>query len=239
MAPTSVIPEISPAATHRQLFESRYRALAPDARANAAATVSDPDLCALCFDVVPAVIRSVLSNPNTSLTHARLIAAHHPNPLGLQIIAAKLTFMRDREVQRLLLRNIHTPESVVRNMFGSRPLLDIYRFTRNHDVPDRHRDTARGAMKRKFQTAAADERVQLIVATEGRSLASLPGLPLDGATVGLIMLRGPLPFLLIENLARFSGTPPKLIRHLLKQPAVGQFPSLKQALLRHPNYHAQ
>jgi hypothetical protein len=236
MAPTTLFPGAPPAVTPRQIFESRYRDLPPEARAHAAGTVADPDLSALCFDPVPAVIRSLLSNPNTGLTHARLIAAHHANPLGLQIVATRLTFMRDREVQRQLLRNIQTPETVVRNMFGSRPLIEVYRFTRNPDIPDRHRETARGALKRRFVTAPPEERVELIVATEGRSLASLPGQPLDGATTGLLMLRGPLPLMLIENLARWPGTPTRLIAHLLKQPAVGQFPALKQTILRHPRY---
>jgi hypothetical protein len=238
--PTSTAPpQLSPAATHRQIFEARYRPLSPDERAHAGATASDPELSALCFDPVPGVIRSILSNPNTGLVHARLIAAHHANPLGLQIVAARLTYMRDQEVRRLLLRNIHTPESVVRNMFGSRSLLDIFRFTHNHDVPDRHRETARGALRRRFTTSPPEERTQLIVVTEGRALAALPGLALDGASTGMLMLRGPMPVLLVENLARWPGTPSKLITHLLKQPAVGQNPSLKHILLRHPHYTAR
>jgi hypothetical protein len=236
MAPTTVLPEALPGATHRQIFESRYRELPPNVRAHAAATLPDPDLSALCFDPVPGVIRSILSNPNTRLAHARLIAAHHANPLGLHIVAARVTYMRDREVQRLLLRNIQTPEPVVRRLFGSRTLVEIYRFTCSHDAPDRHRETARGALQRRFATAPADERAQLIIVTEGRSLPSLPGLALDGETAGLLMLRGQLPLLLVENLARWPGTPPKLVAHLLRQPVVGQYPALKQTILRHPRF---
>jgi hypothetical protein len=219
----------------RQLFESRYRELAQDARAHAAGTLPDPDLSALCFDPLPAVIREVLSNPKTGLLHVRLIAAHHTNAIGLQGIATHHAFLMDPEVQRLLLRNIQTPDSMVRNFFASRRLSDIFRFTTSHDLPDRHRDTARDSLRRRYATARPEERVDLLVITEGRTLAAFPGLGLDGGTVALLCARGPLSVALIENLARWPGTPPKLVAHLLKQPLLRQYPSLKQAVRRHPN----
>lgn len=236
MAPVSTEPECPPTTTHRELFATKYHALPQDVRAVAAGIVSDPDLSALCFDPVPAVIRSILDNPLAGLGHARLVAAHHANPIGLQAVAGRSSFAQDREVQRLLLRNNQTPETVVRSLFSSRPLTEVFRFTQSHDFPQRHRETARVTVKRRFSTAAPEERVELIFATEGRAISALPNLVLDGPTVVLLCARGPFPMLLIENLARWPGTPPKLIAHLLKQAAVGQSPSLKQSLLRHPNY---
>ena len=235
MTHPTAAPEAAPAGSHRQIFETHYRALPQDVRLHAAGTVSDPDLAALCFDPVPAVIRGVLDNARAGLVHARLIAAHHPHPIGLQAVASRVSFAQDREVQRLLLRNIQTPETVVRSLFGSRQLTDIFRFSRSHDFPERHRETARETVKRRFATATPEERVDLIVTTEGRALAALPGLALDGRTVALLCLRGTLPMLLIENLARWPATPPKLVAHLLKQPIVGQYPALKQSIRRHPN----
>ena len=232
---TSTAREAAPAGSHRQLFESRYRALAEDVRAQAAGTVADPDLSALCFDPLPVVIRGVLSNPHTGLIHVRLIAAHHANAIGLQAIATRHAFLQDPEVQRLLLRNIQTPDSMARNLFGSRRLSDIFKFTTSHDLPDRHRETARESLRRRYAIARPEERVDLLVMTEGRTLAAFPGLGLDGATVALLCARGPLSVALIENLARWPGTPPKLVAHLLKQPLLRQYPSLKQAVLRHPN----
>ncbi|HEY0283544.1 MAG TPA: hypothetical protein VGC27_13080 [Rhizomicrobium sp.] len=235
MATAPIAPETAPAGSHRRIFESRYRALPQEAREQTAATASEPDLSALCYDPVPAVIRGILDNPLAGLAHARLIAAHHPNPIGLQAVAARLVFAQDREVQRLFLRNIQTPVSVVRSVFGSRRLTDIFNFSRSHDLPDRHRETARATLKQRFLTAPPEERADLIVATEGRTLTMLSGLPLDGPTVSLLCARGTLSMPLIENLARWPATPPKLIVHLLKQPLVGQFPALKQAVRRHPN----
>jgi len=227
--------DTAPAGSHRQLFATRYRETAQDVRVHAASTVPDPDLSALCFDPLPVVIRGVLTNPHAGLPHVRLIAAHHANAIGLQAIATRQSFLQDPEVQRLLLRNIQTPDSMVRNLFGSRRLSDIFKFTTSHDLPDRHRETARESLRRRYATARPEERVDLIVMTEGRTLAAFPGLGLDGATVALLCARGPLSVALIENLARWPGTPPKLVAHLLKQPLLRQYPSLKQAVRRHPN----
>ena len=235
MTSASDTTQAPPAVSHRQIFETCYRALPQDERAQAAGTASDPDLSALCFDPAPAVIRGVLDNPRAALLHARLIAAHHANPVGLQAVAARVSFAQDREVQRLLLRNIQTPETVVRSLFSGRQLTDIFRFSRSHDCPDRHRETARRTLKHRFSTATSEERVDLIVTSEGRALTALSSVPLDGRSVALLCLRGTFSVLLIENLARWPATPPKLVAHLLRQPAVSQYPSLKQSILRHPN----
>ncbi len=239
MSPTTGALEAAPAISHRQIFESRYRGLPQDQRAHAARTVSDPDLSALCFDPMPAVIRNLLDNPSAGLLHARLICAHHPHPLGLEAIAARVSFTQDREVQRLLLRNVQTPDTVVRSLFAFRQLTEVYRFSRSHDFPERHRESALRTLRRRIATATPDERVELITTTEGRALAALPGLVLDGRTVALLCLRGALSMQLIENLARWPASPPKLLEYLLKQPLVGQYPTLKQAILRHPHYRSR
>ena len=51
-------------ATHRQLFETRLHPKPEDERAALAKTAEDPELSALCFDPVPAVIHEVLLVPD-------------------------------------------------------------------------------------------------------------------------------------------------------------------------------
>jgi hypothetical protein len=229
-------PELEPAeATHRQLFETRLRARSEEERLRLAPVAEEPELSALCFDPVPAVIHRLLENPRTGLAQARLIAANHRNPVGLEALAARTAFLGDREVQRLLLRNSQCPETVPRKLFASRPLLQVYESCHSHELAERHRQTARGVLRSRFSTASPDERVQLIVITEGRVLGMLSGLTLDGRTVALLCARALTSARLVENLASWSATPPPLIAHLLKQPLVRQSPALKALLRRHPN----
>jgi hypothetical protein len=222
-------------ATRRQLFETRLHALSEDERARLAATAEEPDLSALCFDPVPAVIHRVLENPRTGLVQARLIAAHHRNPVGLEALAARPAFLADREVQRHLLRNVQSSEAMVRRLLASRRLLQIYECCQSHEIAEPHRKTARSVLKTRFSAGSPDERVELILITEGRVLGTLAGLALDGRSVALICGRGIRSTLLAENLARWPATPPDLIAYLLKHPLVRQVPSLKLLLNRHPN----
>jgi len=224
-----------PGATHRQLFESRLHPRSEDERQRLASVAEEPELSALCFDPVPAVIHHVLENPRTGLAHARLIAANHRNPVGLEALAARSAFLADREVQRLLLRNNQSPETIVRRLLASRPLPQIYECCQSHDLPERHRHTARGVLRGRFSGASPDERVQLILTTEGRALGTLSGLALDGRSAALLCARGVASALLVENLASWPATPPSLIAHLLKQPLVRQSTTLKLLLRRHPN----
>ena len=52
---------------------------------------------------MPKVVRGVLENARAGLAHARLIAAHHGNSVGLDALGEKAAFVQDTEVQRLLL----------------------------------------------------------------------------------------------------------------------------------------
>jgi hypothetical protein len=224
-----------PAATHRQLFETRLHPRTEDERQRLASVAEEPELSALCFDPVPAVIHRVLENPRIGLVHARLIAAHHRNPVGLQALAARSAFLSDHEVQRLLLRNNQSSDTLVQRLLGPRTLPQIYESCRSHELAERHRRTARSTLRGRFTAASSDERAHLILATDGRALGMLPGVALDCRTVALLCARGPLSMLLVENLACWPATPPALVAHLLKQPVVRQAPTLGLLLRRHPN----
>ena len=223
------------AGTHRKLFETRLHGLTEDERASLAVGAGEPELSALCFDPLPSVVKQVLANPQVGPTHARLIAAHHPHPVGLDALAGRAVFVQDRQVQQLLLRNPQSPIHLIRRLLGLRRLLDMYKTGQSRDLPERNRRTAREVLRARFGPATAEEKVELIFATEGRALAALSGLSLDGKATAILCSRSYASVQLIQNLAHWAATPPPLIAHLLKQPLVRRMPQLRNLLLRHPN----
>jgi hypothetical protein len=228
---------VAPHASHRQLFESHLRRLPVDARGHLAGVADDPELSALCFDPSPEVVRRILENPRAGLVQARLIAAHHGNAAGLEALAVRADFLRDPEVQRLLLRNVQSPGHVIRRLLGSRRLQEVYHLCRSHEVPERTRGLARDLLRARFAQASPEERVELVVRTQGSALPLLTGLSLDGKAAALLCRRisSAVSFQLVENLAHWSATPPAVIAHLLKQPMVLRTPQLKILVKRHPN----
>ena len=222
-------------ATHRQLFETRLHPMPEDARVAMAALAEEPALSAFCFDPVPAVVRTVLDNPRAGLTHARLIAAHHGNAAGLDALAEKAAYLQDMEVQRLLLRNPQTSGPLLQRILTRRKLTDVYNASHGHELPERNRTGALQTLRRRFTEVSAEERVEVILRTEGRVLGSLSGLTLDGRTAALLCGRTFTSSLIVENLARWPATPAPVIQHLLKQPMLRSMPTLRAMLQRHPN----
>jgi hypothetical protein len=221
--------------TFRALFETRLHELPVEQRTVQARTAEEPELSAFCFDPVPGVIQSLLHNPKLGLSHARLIARHHRNPIGLEALAARAAFTNDLGVRRWLVRNPQLPTSLVRRLFQSRRLLEQFKLAQDRDLPEGTRRTMRELMRARFAHATAEERVEVIFNTEGRSLQSLSGMPVDGKTTALLCGRHYGSHLLIQNIARWSAAPPPLIAHLLKQESVRHQPTLRQLLQRHPN----
>jgi hypothetical protein len=238
-APTAVHGEAAEdkaaSATHRQLFETKLHPMPEDARATLAVKAEEPELSALCFDPVPAVVRAVMDNPRSGLGHARLIVAHHGNAVGLDAVGEKAALMQDNEVQRLLLRNPQTSAPLLQRILTRRRLGDIYNATQSRELPERNRTGAMQLLRRRFSEVSAEERVELILRTEGRALAALSGLSLDGKSAALLCARPFTSTMIIENLARWPATPPPVILHLLKQPLLRQMPALRAMLKRHPN----
>ena len=204
-------------------------------RETLASKAEDPELSAFCFDPTPRVVRAVLANPRTGLSQARLIAAHHGNAVGLDALGEKAGFLQDAEVQRFLLRNQQTPAPLLQRLLSRRRLADIYQTTQSRELPERNRRAAVDTLRRRFAETTPEERVELILRTEGRALVTLSGLSLDGKAASLLCARALTSLLLIENLARWPATPPAVIGHLLKQPMVNRMPQARTLLKRHPN----
>jgi hypothetical protein len=200
-----------------------------------ASTATGAMLAALCFDPLPSVVRAILENPNASLAHARLIATHHRNAAGLEHLLAHGEWMRDAQVQRLLWRNPQLNEGQLRRLTASKRLLALWKLAVSREATAQTRAATAKLVRARFAVASAEERVELILSTEGRALAGLSGLPVDGRTTSVLCAKSYASLLLVQNLAKWSVAPGPLIAHLLRQPLVARAPQLRALLLRHPN----
>jgi hypothetical protein len=223
------------AATHRQLFEQHFHARPLDLRVAQARVAVDPDLSAWCFDPTTEVIRAVLENPRVATLHARLIAAHHRTVAGLELLGARVAFTNDQGVRRALLQNPLLPAGLYRRLWSTKRLLDQFLVATSREATEQVRVMARDLLRSSFNQRTGEERVELILTTEGRCLASLVGATLDSQATALMCRRTYISTLLIQNIARWSAAPPPLIAHLRRQDVVKRNPVLRQMLERHPN----
>jgi hypothetical protein len=221
--------------THRQLFEQRLHAQTVDARVALARAAVEPELSALCFDPTTEVIRSILENPHTGNLHARLIATHHRTVAGLEALCARVAFTHDNGVRRALLQNPLLPASLYRRLWSTKRLLEQFLIVSSREATEQTRSAARDLLRTSFNQRTGEERAELILTTEGRCLASLVGITIDGHTTAILCRRTYVSTLLIQNIARWSAAPPQLIAHLRRQDVVKRNATLRQLLERHPN----
>jgi hypothetical protein len=220
---------------YRKLFETKYRIMTPDERFKAARLVDGADLFALCFDPDPHVIKGILENDRASLDHARLIAAHHRNPVGLAALCERVSILKDARVQRMLLRNTQLTDALARKILMPKRLFEIYKASNDRDITDRTRNTAKGLFKGKFSRATPEEKFEVIWNTEGRVLPALLGQTIDMKTAALFCARNFTSVVLIQAFARFPATPPSILSHILRQPLVKRQVHLRNMVLQHPN----
>jgi hypothetical protein len=223
------------AATHRQLFEQRLHPQPVDERVAQARVAVEPELSAFCFDPTVEVVRALLENPRVGSLHARLIAAHHRTSAGLEALGGRTAFTNDGGVRRSLLQNPLLPMGLYRRLWSTRRLLEQYLVATSREAPEQVRAMARDLLRASFTQRTGEEKAELIFTTEGRCLASLVGLTLDGHATALLCRRTYVSTLLIQNIARWSAAPPQLIAHLRRQDAVKRNAPLRQLLERHPN----
>ena len=220
---------------HRQYYENNLKQLTADERASLAAGANEPELSALCFDPLVEVIRQLVENPYFKPVHARLVAMHHRTSQGLDALMARGVFANDTGVRRAILKNPMLSVPLMRRLFGGRRLIEQFRLTVSRDLPEQTRRVARELMRQRFNTADADDRVEVIIKTEGRCLGQLIGIPVDGKTASRLCGRTYSSTTLVQNIARWAAAPPALIAHLLKQDLVRRSPTLRTLLARHPN----
>ncbi|MCC6901856.1 MAG: hypothetical protein IT377_22995 [Polyangiaceae bacterium] len=220
---------------YRQIYELELRPLERDARIALAHGADGSVLCALCLDPEPQVIRAVLENALSGLDHARLIAQHHKNPVGLELVVQRTEFARDTQVQRLMVRNSQLTEALLRRLVGQKPLRELYKVCIDRDVAEKNRVGSRGLLRSRWGSSSSEERADFVVATEARCLTLLIGQTFDSRMTSILCSRQFTSVLFIQNLARFPACPPALLVHLLKQPFVRKSTALKKVILQHPN----
>jgi hypothetical protein len=220
---------------YRHLYETRFRALDVAEREDSARRASGSDLFALCLDPTPQVLAALLDNPHFGLGHARSLAQHHPTDRGLEFLARRAPLLRDSHVQRRLLQNSQAPDVVLDRVLRQKRLIDVYRLSIDRDLPERNRVRVRSRLRPIFTRAESEDRVALIMKTEGRCLANLSGCTFDSRTTHMLCNQTIASTLFIQNLARFPATPPLLIAKLLRSPLVQRQPQLRALLTKHPN----
>ena len=220
---------------YQKIYEQIYHPMQRDERIAAAEQVTGSDLLALCLDPEPQVIHAVLSNPNAGLAHARMVALHHRTQAGLELVGRRTEFVADTQVQRRLLSNPQLPTTLLRKIVNPKLLMEVYKIAINREIPERSRVMTRELLQKKFMLGSGDERAALLIKTEGRCLILLVNCALDMRTTQVLTSKTSYTVLFIQNLARWSATPPALLVHLLKQPVVRMNIGLKKMLLKHPN----
>ncbi len=220
---------------YRRIYETRFRHMEVGEREDSARHVHESELFALCLDQAPQVVAALLDNSHFGLDHARVVALHHKNPQGLEILARRAQLLKDSHVQRRLLQNLQTPEMVLERIVRFKRLIDVYRLSIDRDLPERNRIRVRSRLRPLFTSGEPEDRAALIIKTEGRCLINLSGCTFDARTTQILCNQSALSTLFIQNLARFPATPPQLIAKLLRSPPVQRQPQLRLLLTRHPN----
>jgi hypothetical protein len=222
-------------ANYRKLFNETLSKLEASEREARAKSGQDPELMALCFDALPAVIRALFENSRTGMAHARMVARHHHTPQGLDVVMARAEFFRDAQVQRFLLQNTMLQEPQLKKLLQTKRLADVYKVSISREIPERNRQKSRNILRSKWSTAEGEERAGLVFTTEGRCLNQLTGLPFDSQTTMFLCQKTYNSILLIQNLARFGATPPQVLVHLLRQATVKRQQHLRTLIKQHPN----
>jgi hypothetical protein len=220
---------------YRQLYETKWHPMTPDARMAGAHKATGSDLFALCLDPDPKVISAILENPTVGLDHVRMIALHHRTTTGIEILSRRVDWLRDMLVERRLLRNPQVGDIVLGKIMNSKRLGPTYRICIDREIPELTRVKTRGHLRKKWQSSPPEDRAEIIIRTEARCLTLLTGCTFDARTTQILCGRPYNSVLFITNLAKFAATPPGLLAHLVKQPFVRKIAPLKKLLLQHPN----
>lgn len=220
---------------YRKIYEETFHKMSKDERLAAAEHADGANLFALCLDADPQIINAVMSNPKAGLEHARMIVLYHRTPMGLEIVGKRNEMLADAQVQRRLLANPQLPVTLLRRIISPKLIMDVYKIAINREIPERSRVMTRELLQKKFMQGSPDERAALLIKTEGRCLILLVNCAIDARTTQMLTSKTSYTVLFIQNLARWSATPPALLTHLLKQPVVRMNVGLKKMLLKHPN----
>jgi hypothetical protein len=218
------------------VYREKFAHMNPDQRVAEATNQTGVSLLALCHDANPRVIKRVLDNHSSDLDHARLIAKVHKTSVGLGFVCNNPSLAKDERVQRNLLKNPVLSESQLRTILIPKNLKQTWKIASGTEITQNNKSRARNMLKEKFKTASHEEKAAFIYDTEGRALILLSDVPLGEKTIALLCRRTYTSMLLIQNLVKFSKTPPKLLKRLEAQSIVKHNEGLKRRIKMHPNY---
>lgn len=224
---------------YRKIYETVYHPMPRDQRVKLAGEVQSADLLALCLDAEAPVIHAIVGNPHATFDHARMIAQHHHTSMGLEAIAKRMDFLKDSLTQRRLLRNAAVSQTILNRIANPKMMLDVYKIAIDREVPERTRAIGREILRKKFTVASSDEKASLLFKTDGRCLLHLVNCSLDAHATQILCGKSAYTMMFVQNLARWSATPPPLIAHLLRLPIVRSNVGMKKMLLKHPNASAE
>ena len=224
---------------YRKIYETVYHPMPRDQRVKLASEVKSADLMALCFDAEAPVIHAIVGNPHASFEHARMIAQHHHTSIGLEAIAKRMDFLKEPLTQRRLLRNAAVSHAVVSRITNPKMMLEVYKLAIDREVPERTRAIGREILRKKFTVASSDEKAALLFKTDARCLLHLVNCSLDAHATQILCGKTTFTMMFVQNLARWSATPPQLIAHLLRLPIVRSNVGMKKMLMKHPNASAE
>jgi hypothetical protein len=219
----------------RRIYDAVYRPMDRDRRMAEARLVEGANLMALCLDPEPQMVFALQENPRFGLGEARFIAFHHRTQSGLELLTRNAEIVKDSLVQRRLLRNPQLPDPLLRKIVHGKMLGDTYKIAIDREVPERTRVNTAELLRRKFMLAGGDEKAALVIKTEARCLLLLTNCAFDAQTTQILCGRTGWTMLCIQNLVRWSATPPQLLRALLKLPIIRQNVGMRKLLLKHPN----
>ncbi len=220
---------------YRALYDERFHSLTHEERLTLAQTEQGELLKTLCFDPSVVIIRTILRNPEATVEHARLIAAHHMTTTGLMALSQRPEFLRDRAVRESLLKNPLSSETTLRNFLMTLNLGQLSEVAHGHDSTAKGREVASQKIRQKTQHDAPSEVLHFIILSEGRSLVDLRGDPLPQEVINGLCMHKEYSDTLVNNLAGYQSLPPRLIEHLWRQPVVRYNQTLKRKLRAHRN----
>ncbi len=145
-----------------------------------------------------------------------------------------LTFDPALQVRDTLLEHRGIPERILARLVATyTPEQACIRARR--PLPEATKAALSLAVRNYYQAAVSDERYRFLVATDGSALPLLAGIPFDVATTQRLVADNALSPPLVRALADFAGSPPSLVTFLAGLPLARTQPTVRDALLAHPN----
>ena len=214
-----------------QLKDKAWRA-----RAEMARQAQGAALQALCLDPDPEVISALFDNPAVDVEIVKLMARAQRSDEALIVLGARSPHVTELEVQALLLGNTHTPEGLLQMILGELSLDQLFAASIKQQLAEPARELARSLLRERFVKSTPHVRSQLVLDTAGACLAAIPDFVLDEDTADLLAHHKYTDAALVSVLAENQSTPLRLLQILYRQPVVLQTPSLREALISHPNW---